>query len=672
MAKKHNSIELFGTSGEPDDNGKITNLFYECPEPFEPVYNKDLPKKQQRWERPKDPNFSHMTVEEKQNYQLKELFRLENGFHFYNNGELVYLTGSHYGFLKHWDLGGGVYPSYRWAHGQMALMQDLCKKDKDCYGLVAYTQKRYGKSEMIPSRMLFDSLLRPKASYFLQATKDDKAQALFQRTLNAFLSLSNSLPYIYQHTYKNDSIFFKQNQTIKRSSDKVTFKDGNFTRIEALPSKITSIQGERVTEFFLDEFASQELMDMEQLFGTLIAQCTEGTRDIIGKIWLVSTVENGTAKAVPFSKELWYDSNPFERDLNGRTKSGLYRMLIPYYKSDPSFIDEYGNPKEEEAKQFFSNMCGGASDSKKALLKRQFPEKIDDIFDVNRGGGLEIDVIEILRQREKQLKGTPQPMYKILKNSATKEVDVTPMAKGEDENELAVQIFEHPQEHHLYRAGLDATSTDTNSTNKNNDGSEKGKAKSKYALVIQRITGANQYIDVANICIRPDKRAMVEKAALWLCMYYNKFGGLRAYPERNASAGSTISDLFETEGQQRLLIRQLTKHNTEKLLEKSTNAYGIYIDGNNKVYRTSVMNKYLRLYGHQINSLRIVQDLLIYGSANADLSDAYGVGCMACGNFDPETQQELKEKPRRPTILSKIENGITIWYELESGKPIEA
>jgi hypothetical protein len=165
---------------------------------------------------------------------------------------------------------------------------------------------------------------------------------------------------------------------------------------------------------------------------------------------------------------------------------------------------------------------------------------------------------------------------------------------------------------------------------------------------------------------------MVEKAALWLCMYYNKFGGLRAYPERNASAGSTISDLFETEGQQRLLIRQLIKHNTEKLLEKSSNAYGIYIDGNNKVYRTSVMNKYLRLYGHQINSLRIVQDLLIYGSANSDLSDAYGVGCMACGNFDPETQQEVKKKISRPTILSKIENGVTIWYELESGKPIEA
>jgi hypothetical protein len=159
---------------------------------------------------------------------------------------------------------------------------------------------------------------------------------------------------------------------------------------------------------------------------------------------------------------------------------------------------------------------------------------------------------------------------------------------------------------------------------------------------------------------------MVEKAALWLCMYFNKFGGLRTYPERNASAGSTITDLFEAEGQQKLLIRQLTKHNTDKLLEKSGNAYGIYLDANNKDYRTSVMNKYLRLYGHQINSLRIVQDLLIYGSENSDLSDAYGVGCMACGNFDPETQSSAKEKVKSQMWVSKYVNGEFKW-ELKEG-----
>lgn len=646
MAKSE--IEIVGTDG----------LTIKIPKPFEPVYNEEKPKKQQKWERPKPPNFDLMMPDEKQEYQLRELFRLENGYHFYNNGELTYLTGSHYGFLTHWDLGGGVYPSYRWVHGQVSYVQDIIKKDNNCYGLVGYTQKRFGKSEMIPSRMLFDSILQQKASYFLQATKDDKAKALFQRTLQAFLSLGKTLPYIYQHTYTADSIFFRQYQTIKRSSKKVEFKDGNYTRIEALPSKITSIQGEKITEYFLDEFASQEQMDMEQLFQTLIAQCTEGIKDIIGKIWMISTVENAKSKSVPFSENLWNTSNPLNRDSNGRTESGLYRMLIPYYLSDPSFIDEYGNPKIEESKKFFFNMCQGASDTKVALLKRQYPTVIDDIFDLNKEGGLELDVIEIIKHRKKELLTAPQ--FKHIIKRINGDIIVDPADPKDYDGQFTFEMFEPPLEHHKYRIGVDATSTAKNSTNKNESGKEVGKEKSKFALVVHKITGDNQYVDVANYFVRPEKRHLVEKAALWICMYYNKYGGARAYPERNASAGSTLTDLFEGEGQQKILLRQLRSHNTDKLIEKSGDAYGIYIDGNNKDYRTSVMNKYYRLFGHKINSLRLCENLLIYGTDNADLADAAGVGTLACGNFEPDKQ--VKEtKPHKPQLRLTWQNNRQVW-----------
>lgn len=633
MAK--NEIEIAGTDG----------LTIKIPKPFEPIYNEDKPKKQQKWERPIDPNFAFLSAEQKQEYHLKELFRIDNGFHFYNNGELIYLTGAHYGFLKHWDLGGGIYPDYRWTHAQMGYAKDIIKKDLNSYGLAAYTQKRWGKTEYVPAGMLIDSLLRPKANYFIQATKDDKAKDVFKRTLNAFLSLGKSLPYIYQHTYTNESIYFRQYQTIKRSSEKVEFKDGNYTRIEALPSKVTSIQGEKITEYFLDEFASQELMDMEQLFQTLIAQCTQGIKDIIGKIWMISTVENAKSKSVPFSEKLWHESNPMERDYNGRTQSGLYRMLIPYYLSDPSFIDEYGNPKIEESKKFFFNMCQGSSDAKVALLKRQYPSIIEDIFDSNKDGGLELDVIEILKHRRKELLTAPQFKHIIKRIDGI--IIVEPADKREYDGQFTFEMFEPPLEHHLYRIGVDATSTARNSTNKNTAGAEMGKEKSKFALVVHKITGDNQYVDVANYFVRPEKRHLVEKASLWLCMYYNKFGGARAYPERNASAGSTLTDLFEGEGQQRILLRQLRSHNTDRLIEKTGDAYGIYIDGNNKDYRTSVMNKYLRLYGHKINSLRLIDNLLIYGTDNSDLADAYGVGNLACGNFEPDKQVKAAA-PKQP------------------------
>ena len=59
----------------------------------------------------------------------------------------------------------------------------------------------------------------------------------------------------------------------------------------------------------------------------------------------------------------------------------------------------------------------------------------------------------------------------------------------------------------------------------------------------------------------------------------------------------------------------------------------------------------------------------MFGKQNADEADAFLVSLLGFTDFDKPV---VKEKTKRPTILSKIENGVTIWYELESGKPIEA
>ena len=50
----------------------------------------------------------------------------------------------------------------------------------------------------------------------------------------------------------------------------------------------------------------------------------------------------------------WKKSNYDERDANGRTKSGLYRYLKPYYKGREGCIDEYGNDIIEKAIKFTS------------------------------------------------------------------------------------------------------------------------------------------------------------------------------------------------------------------------------------------------------------------------------------------------------------------------------
>ena len=448
------------------------------------------------------------------------------------------------------------------------------------------------------------------------------------------------------------------------------------------PTKLSGIQGKKLKRASLDEFASLEIKDEMSLsnwHSKALAQTTEDSGSkVIGKMWLIATAENIDSDSLEEAQQIWNDSAPNKKDGNGFTPSGLKRMFIPFYLGGrgEDFLDEYGEPRIEKAIEFWDNKMKGLTDRGKQLYSHQNPRTIADVFNIDTDGGFDADVVETLKKREKELQGTPQPLYKISKNNQTGEIEVRPLAKGEKEDDFTVEIHEHPKEHHLYRVGLDGTSTDMASTNKGLNGKEQGKLKSKYCVVVLRITGDDAYTDVANIFVRPEKRPMVEKAALYLCMYYNKFDNAqftscRAYPERNAGAGSAITDLFNSAGQGKILIKQMTAHMTDKLQEKSTNAAGIPMDTNNKAYRKSIQNKFLGLYGHRVKSLRGIRDLLKNDSSNADFRDAHGVGTMACGNFDPETQNKVKEKPKKPTILSKIENGKTIWYELETGNPIE-
>jgi hypothetical protein len=668
--------KLEGTNSD----GEEDFLYYEVFEPIEGVHDilgAELPKKEQKWIRPTFPDFQKCSKYENEAIYNREIKRISNGVYFYNNGELVYVTGVHYAAMVHWKLAESDVDYFKYTITQRNIFyfMHLCVLDPKCVGGIIFSLKRLGKSEIMQIEMFVDALLSDKGRYTFQALNDKEAKENFEKTFYANKHLHESLP-ITRWDETKKSIRNRENDNlIVFSRDELT--DGiEWTAIDSKtttdnidfgvkPTKLSGIQGKKLKRCSLDEFASLEKkgeMTLEAWHSKAYAQTTEDSGSVVvGKMWLIATAENVNSDSLKEAQQIWDDSAPNRKDANGFTPSGLKRMFIPFYLGGrgADFLDEYGNPKIQKAIDFWENKMSGLSDTAKVLYAHQNPRYISDVFNIENNNGLELDVLEILKHRRKELLGKPQPKYTIKRING--EIIVEPAGKGEHDGQFTFELFEMPQEHHLYRIGVDATSTAINSTNKAKGGGEAGKEKSKFALVVHKITGDNQYVEVANYCVRPEKRHLVEKTALWISMFYNKFGGARVYPERNASAGSTLTDLFEGEGQQRLLLRQLKHHNTDKLQEKSGDAYGIYIDGNNKDYRTSVMNKYLRLYGHKINSIRVIDNLLIYGTDNADLGDAYGVGNLACGNFDPEKQ--VKEK--KPIIPPKrrvwvVENGQTV------------
>lgn len=678
------SAKLEGTNSD----GEEDFLYYDVYEPIEglhDIFNADLPKKEQKWTRPTFPNFEKCSKQENIQIYSREIRRIKHGVYVWINGKLTYITGTHYAAMTHWKLmeSDTDYFKYTRVQRDIFYFMDLCVKDPKCAGGIIFSLKRLGKSEIMQIEMFVDALLSEKGRYTFQALNDKEAKENFGKTFYANEHLHESLPITkWDDTKKsiktrdNDNliVFFRETSTngIKWVSVDNSSASDNID-FGVKPTKLSGIQGKKLKRASLDEFCSLEIKDEMSLsswHSKAYAQTTEDSGSkVVGKMWLIATAENIESDSLEEAQQIWNDSAPNKIDDNGFTPSGLKRMFIPFYLGGrgEEMLDEYGEPRIEKAIDFWENKMKGLTDRGKQLYSHQNPRTIADVFNIDTEGGFDPDVIETLKKREVELRGVPQPKYKISKNNTTGQIETRPLAKGEVEDDFTVEIHEHPQEHHLYRIGLDGTSTDMASTNKTVNGKEQGKLKSKYCVVVIRITGDDAYTDVANIFIRPEKRPMVEKAALYLCMYYNKFDNgkyekCRVYPERNAGAGSAITDLFNSAGQGKLLIKQMTAHMTDKLQEKNTNAAGIPMDTNNKAYRKSIQNKFLGLYGHKVKSHRGILDLLKNDASNADFRDAHGVGTMACGNFDPETKKE-KEQDKRSYWVSSWDGTKMVWEE---------
>jgi hypothetical protein len=632
------------------------NLVFEVP--FPDVKKHDIINRKSNdvlknvWKRPEFPDFSKLSSLECADIFKREIRRIKHGVFFYNEDELEYITGKHYFALTHWKLKDSdvLYGKYTETQRNLFYFMDICDRDPKCVGGIAFTIKRFGKSEWVQAEMFADALLSESGVYTVQALNDDEAKDIFLKTQYANDHLHESLP-IWPSKWVKTNPPSKNLIILNRAStaDSIVWKpvDGN-TSVDNInfmvkPTKLSGIQGKKLKRAFLDEFASLKPvkdMTLGNWHMKAVAQCTEDFGSTVrGKVWLIATAENMTSESLEDAERIYRDSDENDKDGNGFTRSKYKRMFIPYYLAarGGEFIDHFGRPKIDEAKAWYERSIKNMSESDKAQFRRQNPGTLDDVFAPIGNDGLEADVKEIIKLRKEELKLKVPPLYDITMYNG--EIKLTPTSK---EGQFTIELYEEVQEHHLYRVGFDATATDKNSTNKTDSGAEAGGVKSKFSFTVRRITGDDAYIDVANYFIRPERRYICEKVALWVCMYFNKFGNCRAYPERNASAGSTIFDLFKSEGQQRILIKQLKNHNTDKLEEKQTNAIGIYMDGNSKDYRTSVMNKFYRFHGHKINSYRLCENLLIYGIKNADLADADGVCIMACGNFDPE-----KKKPEK-------------------------
>ena len=279
-------------------------------------------------------------------YIEEEFRRRREGFWFYNDGTPTYITGRHYMMLQ-WtrmDIGS---PSYLAFQRDIFIHMAACEADPRCIGQL-YTKCRRSGYTNICSAVLLDEATQVKDKLLgIQSKTGKDAQE------NIFMK---KVVYMFRHY----PFFFKPIQdgttnprmelAFREPSKRITKNNKTTQTGEALNTVVNwknttnnAYDGEKLHILYLDEAGKWERPTDIRDAWRIQRTCLIVGRKIVGKALVGSTV-NPMDKGGKEYKDLWRDSDPNERNANGRTRSGLYRLFIPAYESLEGFFDVHGRP----------------------------------------------------------------------------------------------------------------------------------------------------------------------------------------------------------------------------------------------------------------------------------------------------------------------------------------
>lgn len=356
--------------------------------PLQEISGIELPKKQQKWIRPILPNDKEaalLSKEERRALIERELTRRIEGFWFMNNGEATYITGAHYFYQTYWyiaAMGNDGYPEYRSAVKEWFYVIDICIKDPNCFGAIMVTQKRAGKTEMALAELYnAATLLDTDCLFGMQSlTATEAKNNLFKsRLMRSHKRIPNYLKPVSNETTGTKELV-SELTFMGRKVDGGTYQGGLNNVIDWRPTVASAYQGKRPKRIFFDELASVDELDITEWWSTVREQLALGTDLIFGKAFLPATLETMDKKGAPQYQKMYEDSDYTQKDDNGRTRSGLYRYIKPYYKGREGCIDEYGNDMVEKAKKFRQNQMENATPEGAIKIRNQYPETEADAF----------------------------------------------------------------------------------------------------------------------------------------------------------------------------------------------------------------------------------------------------------------------------------------------------
>ena len=361
----------------------------------------------------------------------EEFRRRREGYWFYNNGEPTYITGRHYMMLQ-WSKIDIGYPSFLDFQRKLFIHQAACEADPRCLGQLYTKCRRSGYTNMSACVLVDEATqVKDKLLGIQSKTGKDAQENVFMKKV---VAIFKSYPFFFK-PIQDGTTNPRMELAFREPSKRITKNNKTSVKGDALNTIINwknttnnAYDGEKLHILYLDEAGKWEKPTDIREAWRIQRTCLIVGRRVIGKALVGSTV-NPMDKGGQEYKELWKDSDPQERNKNGRTTSGLYRIFIPAYEALEGFFDKYGKPIIETPEQDVETLDGetveiGAKEflknEREALrhdaremneIVRQFPFTTDEAFRDSVEGSL-FNIGKIYEQIDHNENMYPDPVVR--------------------------------------------------------------------------------------------------------------------------------------------------------------------------------------------------------------------------------------------------------------------
>lgn len=282
-------------------------------------------------------------------YINREWDRRENGLWFMNGNVPTYVTGSHYMYLQHSKIDVGK-PDFRESNRVFWIHWEACVADERSFGMDYIKNRRSGFSFMASSEIVDSGTTMSESNLGILSKTGPDAKKMFTGKV---VPIANNYPFFFkpiqsgmdkpkteiEYAIPASRITKRNMHTIDPSNE----SEGLNTVISWRNTDDNSYDGEKLRRLVHDESGKWQKPASITANWSVTKTCLRVGSIIVGKCMMGSTV-NSSEKGGKGFKEIYEDSDPTDRNDNGETRSGLYRLFIPMEWNYEGYIDEYGWP----------------------------------------------------------------------------------------------------------------------------------------------------------------------------------------------------------------------------------------------------------------------------------------------------------------------------------------